>query len=1640
VVYWLERPICVNFPLPLRRDAASERQGSMSARSDTRKDDLIDRIVALSRSRLGAKAGPAETFLRAYYANVSAEDLAGSSVEDLYGAAIALWQFGRTRKLGQAKVRVYTPRLAEHGWASTHSVVEIVNDDMPFLVDSVTAELNRRELTVHIVIHPIVRVTRDAKGGVKEIAGKDAKDALAESYMHVEIDQQGSAELLTEIERSIETVLADVRASVADWRAMMGRADAVMKELTDHPPPVPQAETTTARDFLGWLIADHFTFLGYREYEFVGEGEAARTNVVAGSGLGLARDESFVIFEGLRNLAALPPDVRDFVRQPRLLMITKANRRSTVHRPVHLDTIGIKRFNAKGKVTGQYVFIGLFTSTAYSQTPREIPLLSEKVGRIIDRAGFPPNSHDAKALQHILDTFSRNELFQASEEELYEMALGVLRLQDRQRIALFVRKDSFERFVSCFVYVPRDRYTTELRLRFQKILEQSFNGSTAAFASHFGEETALVRVHIVIRTVPGKIPAYSIPEIVARLTETARTFADRLRDALIHGEGEERGMAAWRRYAEAFPVGYRDRFGPEAAVDDIAKAESVLGDQTQLALNLYRDVDAPEEELRFRVFHKTTPLPLSDVLPMLEALGLRVISESAYAIAPSGSAAKIWMHDFALTMPAGQSVDLGKIKPLFEDAFAGIWSGAIESDGFNRLVIAAQLDAREVSVLRAYAKYLRQAAIPFSQPYMESAVGRYPQIARRIVDLFKVLHDPAKQADAEVKSRGLLVELEHLFDSVTSLDDDRILRRFLNLVRVTLRTNYFQRVDGKPKPWISFKLDSHKVEDLPLPRPLVEVFVYSPRVEAIHLRGGKVARGGIRWSDRREDFRTEILGLMKAQMVKNAVIVPVGSKGGFFVKHPPAPEAGREAAQAEGIECYKTLMRGLLDITDNLTVDGVKPPAEVVRHDGDDPYLVVAADKGTATFSDIANGVARDYGFWLDDAFASGGSSGYDHKGMGITARGAWVAVQRHFRELGIDVQAQEHTVVGVGDMSGDVFGNGMLRSRKSKLLVAFDHRHIFVDPTPDPEKSFAERERLFKLPRSSWADYDKSLISKGGGVFERSLKSIKLTAEIKTLLGVAADTLTPAELIKAALKAPVDLLWLGGIGTYVKASDETNAEVGDRANDALRVDGRELRARVVGEGANLGVTQRGRIEYAQGGGRINTDAIDNSAGVDTSDHEVNIKVLLGDVVARGDMTIKQRDKLLVKMTDEVGHQVLRDNYLQTEALSVTEAEGGAALDPHVRLIRALEKTGRLNRAIEYLPDDEEIQRRQAAGQGLTRPELAVLLAYAKLTLYDQLLPSDLPDEPAVVDDLLRYFPEPIREQHRDSVMRHRLRREIVATVVTNSIVNRTGATFVNDMAERSGAAPSAIARAYYVVRAVFALRTTWEAIEQLDNKVPAATQYRMLRATQRLMERAMLWFLRHGAAGIDVAAEIERYAAGLAELETAFEAALEPARAAELTAAVRELTREGVPETLAQRIVRFGDLASGLDVVRIASRAKAPIAGVARLYFGIGARLGLDWLRAAAARVKAETGWQKLAVAATVEDLLALQAELTSRAIRAAGKLENVEKLAEGWLQQHKAGLARFDAVLAEMKASPTPEIAALTVAGRELRALTGA
>ena len=1617
----------------------------MSKRDEARKTEILDKLAAMARQRVQAgaavaNADTAEAFIRRFYANVDIDDLAERAPDDLYGSAIALWAFGRARPAGTAKVRVYSPRLAEHGWASTHTVVEIVNDDMPFLVDSITAEINRRDLSVHLVIHPVVPVVRDASGAATALADGGGR----ESFMHIEIDAQGDQAQLDSIRAGVEGVLADVRACVADWRQMLARVNEVIEGLDKNPPPRPVEEIRSTHDFLTWVAANNFTFLGYREYAYEGEGETFRSVVDNSRGLGLARNPDFVVFDVLRRIAELPA-LQHFVRAPDVLRVAKANRRSTVHRSAYLDAIGIKVYAADGAVVGEKVFLGLFTSTAYMQRPREIPLLRDKVEAVVKKANFPADGHNAKALQHILETHPREELFQSTVDELYDITLGILRLQERQRIALFLRRDPFDRFISALVYVPRDRFNTELRDRFHAILAKAYAGRKSAFYVQLSDDSALVRCHFIVGLTPGAVPDVRVEDVEAELVEAGRGFADRLKDALVAAEGEEKGLARLRRYQAAFPAAYREHFTPDQAVGDIVSIEAALSGETSLALNLYRSVEAAESELRLRIFHRDAPVPLSDILPMLESMGLKVMTEDPFRIQPLDAAASapagdVYMHDIALVAREVRELDLARVKPLFEAAFAAVWAGDAASDGFNRLVLGAAMSIREVTVLRALAAYLRQAGITFSQSYMEDTLAHYPKIARKLVDFFLAAHDPVTTKDREMKERGIAVEIAHMLDDVANLDEDRILRRFLNLLQCALRTNYFQTgADGKPKSYLSIKFDSLKIDELPLPRPLVEIWVYSTRVEAVHLRGGKVARGGIRWSDRREDFRTEILGLIKAQMVKNAVIVPVGSKGGFFVKRPPAPEAGREAFMAEGIACYQIMMRGLLDITDNIAPGGIVPPKNVHRRDGDDPYLVVAADKGTATFSDIANAISVEYGHWLGDAFASGGSAGYDHKGMGITARGAWEAVKRHFRELGLDTQEAAHTCVGVGDMSGDVFGNGLLRSPHTRLMGAFDHRHIFIDPNPDAAKAFAERQRMFKLPRSSWADYDTKLISEGGGVFDRKAKSIKLSAQIKAAFGIAADSLTPTELMKAMLKAEVDLLWFGGIGNYIKAASETNADAGDRANDAVRINGGDIRARVIGEGANLGCTQRGRIEYALTGaggkgGKINTDAIDNSAGVDTSDHEVNIKVLLGDVIARGDMTLKQRDALLARMTDELGEQVLRDNYLQTQALSLAEIDGAGGIDRIQRLMRAQEKTGRLNRAIEYLPDDDELSVRVASGKGLTRPELAVMLAYAKMALYDELLAGDLPDDPYLVDDLVKYFPHELRRDHKDAALRHRLRREIIATVVTNSIVNRAGIAFVHEIGERCGTGPADVARAYIVARQVFGMRALWGTVETLDNKVPAEIQYAMLREAMAVLDHATTWLLRHIPGTIDVAAALAVFGGGIDGLKHAIAGTLDEGRRAGFAARRDRLTEAGVPADLAADVAGLADLRAGLDLVRIAQNTGAPIDAVARCYFAFGARLGFDWLRETAARIPAQNPWQVRAVAATVDDLDSQQADLVGRAIAAHGASGDP---AADYLAGRGAALARYEALVVELRASAAADLAALTVAGRELRAL---
>jgi glutamate dehydrogenase len=1605
----------------------------MSANGDIGRGGRVEEMLKLVRAKLpSAQRAVVEDFATRYYHDVEPEDLEERQAADLYGAALSHWNFARKREPGRARIRVFNPTLEEHGWQSTHTIIEIVNDDMPFLVDSVTMEVNRHGLTLHLLIHPIVAVERGSDGVLTGVASGDDRNARRESFIHVEVDRVVDAVQRDGLAADIGNVLDDVRASVDDWKAMRERVHAVLAEVEKRAPPLPPDELAEGREFLHWLADDHFTFLGYRQHELASVKGEDVLRVVPDTSLGILREGPSK--DVAASFSALPPEVRAYARRPELLVVTKATSRSTVHRPGYLDYIAVKRFDAKGEVVGEDRFLGLFTSTAYSANPAQIPLLRRKVGDVITRAGLPPGGHAGKALINILDTYPRDELFQIGEDDLLRTARAILHLEDRQRFRLFVRRDAFERFLSCLIYAPRENYTTGLREKWQAILTKAFNGTSSEFNVHLSE-SPLARIMIMVRTTPGQIPEFDVRELEARLVAAARRWEDDLRDALIAGLGEARGNELYRQFGAAFPAGYREEFDARAAVPDI-EMMAKLTDAEPLAMALYRPLEAAPGTLRFKLFRRGGPVTLSDSLPMLESMGLKVVDERPYRISPEGLP-PVWMHDLGLASTAETEIEVDTLRPVFEDAFARVFRGEAENDNFNRLVVAARLPAEEIVVLRAYAKYLRQIGFALSQAFIESTFSAHADIARMLVELFKLRFDPGLAEPAQAQALAKIQEIDHALDKVENLSEDRVLRQYLVLILATTRTNFWRRDrEGRRRSFLSFKFDPAKVPGLPEPKPMFEISVYSTRFEGVHLRGGKVARGGLRWSDRAEDFRTEILGLVKAQMVKNTVIVPVGSKGGFVLKRAPSP-ADREAYLKEGVACYQNYLRGLLDLTDNRVGDKIVPPPDVKRHDPDDPYLVVAADKGTATFSDYANGISKEYGFWLGDAFASGGSAGYDHKAMGITARGAWESVKRHFREMGIDTQTTDFTVAGIGDMSGDVFGNGMLLSRHIKLVAAFDHRHVFLDPSPDPEVSFKERERMFKLPRSSWADYDGKLISKGGGVFPRSAKSIAVSPEAARAIGIAPTSLTPTELVNAILKAPVDLIYNGGIGTYVKASSETHAQVGDRANDALRVNGRELRCKVLAEGGNLGCTQLGRVEYALAGGRINTDAIDNSAGVDTSDHEVNIKILLGRPISEGELTEKQRNALLTEMTDDVAALVLRDNVFQTQSLSVTGRIAPRMLDAHQRFVQFLEKTGRLNRTLEFLPSDEEVAERRAAGKGLTSPERAVLLAYSKIWLYDELLASTLPDDPWVATALERYFPTALRKRYAQYMARHPLKREIIATYVTNSMVNRVGATFIHRILEATGAKPPETVRAYLLNREVFGFVELWKEIEALDNVIDDAVQSAMLIDTRRLIERGASWFLRSRRLTEDMGATIAHFAPQVAALATRLSQLLDAGERERIDAEVADYVAKGVPQTLAMRVVAFDTLYAALDIIEVAGATRRSPEAVAELYFQLSTRLGLPWLREKMTALPADAHWRILAKGAMLDDLSSLQRTITGEALAAAKDGVEAGALVAAWEERNRRSIERATQLLAELRAATPVDAAMLSVALRELHNL---
>ncbi|MBB4841672.1 glutamate dehydrogenase [Paucibacter oligotrophus] len=1602
--------------------------------------ERIDAVLALARQHQSAAhfKPMIESFGREYFARLDPEDLLARTPEDLLGALLSHLQFGAKRAPGQTLVRALNPAVAENGWASRHSVIDIVNDDMPFLVDTTTMEINRHGLTLHLIIHPIFAVERDAQGQLLAIRPRgeagNAPELKRESWMHIEVDRMVDAQQRADLVAGLERVLADVRLAVQDWPAMVSQLRGAIAELEQAPASLPKEQLQENRAFLEWLAEDHITLLGYRRHDLVSENGQDALRLVSGSGLGLLRESAEEKLSS--SFAALPANARAMARAPLpMILITKANTRSTVHRPGYTDYVGIKRYNAAGEVVGEHRFIGLFTSTAYSARVSETPLLRGRTRAITERAGLPPGGHLAKALQHILETYPRDDLFQISDDELYETALGILALGERQRLRLFVCRDPFDRFVSCLVYVPREAYSTDLRIKFQAILMSVFKGSSAEFDVQLSD-AVLARIHFTVRTTPGQMPSYDRKEVEARLAAAARRWDDDLRDALIDAEGEARGLALFKRWAAGFPLGYRERVSARAAVPDVVKIAG-LSAENPLALALYRPLGAQPGELGFKVYHRGAAVVLSDSLPMLEHMGVRVLGEYNHRVSENsgseaGEAAQISLHDFQLQAVVSDEIEAEALARLFEDAFARVFKGEVENDDFNRLVLRAGLASDEIVVLRAYAKYLRQIGFALSQATIEATLATHPRIARMLVSLFKLRFDPQAQdeAGAEAQVNGI----EKALEKVSNLQDDRVLRQLLALILATLRSNFWRTgvghtgAAGPRRSFLSFKFDSAKIPGLPQPRPLYEIFVYSPRFEGIHLRGGKVARGGLRWSDRPEDFRTEVLGLVKAQMVKNTVIVPVGSKGGFVLKKAP-PASDREAYLKEGVACYQDYLRALLDLTDNLAGGQVLPPPLVVRKDADDPYLVVAADKGTATFSDYANAVSAEYGHWLGDAFASGGSVGYDHKAMGITARGAWESVKRHFRELGVDTQTTDFTVVGVGDMSGDVFGNGMLLSRHIRLLAAFDHRHIFIDPNPDAATSFAERERLFKLPRSAWTDYEAQLISEGGGVWARSEKSIPISPQAQAALGITADRLAPNDLLSAILKAPVDLLYNGGIGTYIKAASEVHAEVGDRANDGLRINGAELRCKVVGEGGNLGATQRGRVEAALAGVRLNTDAIDNSAGVDTSDHEVNIKILLGLAMGDGEMTLKQRNTLLPKMTDEVAALVLRDNYFQTQALSIAGRQGVALLDAQARFIRFLERKGQLNRAIEFLPSDEQIAERKARGVGLTSPELAVLLAYSKMWLSDELMASDLPEDGWIGTAVERYFPAQLREKYAGYIPRHPLKREIIVTHVLNSMLNRVGSTFVHRLSESTGAKPAQIVRAYLATREVFGFVPLWLQIEALDNKVPDAVQAEMIEELGRLGSHATTWFLRSRRLAEPMEQVFARFTPAVAVLRQRLETMAEGSARAEAWVAA------GVPAELAQAVLRAESLFAALDIAEIADASQRPLDEVADVHASLGQRLGLAGLRQQIDALTPGSYWQTQAKMALGDDLAGLQRAIASDVLSHISG-EASDKL-QAWEQRNSDALERAQRLLGELSEAKGVDLAMLSVALRELRNL---
>ncbi|KIH84254.1 NAD-glutamate dehydrogenase [Pseudomonas batumici] len=1600
------------------------------------KADFQHQLQAALAQHINEQALPqVALFAEQFFGIISLDELTQRRLSDLAGCTLSAWRLLERFDHTQPQVRAYNPDYERHGWQSTHTAVEVLHPDLPFLVDSVRTELNRRGYSIHTLQTTVLSVRRGSKGELLEILpkGTQGEGVEKESLMYLEIDRSANAAELSVLSKELEQVLTEVRIAVADFEPMKAKVQDLLAGIDASQFAIDPEEKAEIKTFLQWLVNNHFTFLGYEEFVVRDEKDGGHIEYDAQSFLGLTK---------LLRAGLTPDDTRiedyavNYLREPTPLSFAKAALPSRVHRNAYPDYVSIRQIDADGKVIKECRFMGLYTSSVYGESVRVIPYISRKVTEIERRSGFQAKAHLGKELAQVLEVLPRDDLFQTPVDELFNTVMSIVQIQERNKIRVFLRKDPYGRFCYCLAYVPRDIYSTEVRQKIQQVLMERLKATDCEFWTFFSE-SVLARVQLILRVDPKNRLDIDPLQLENEVIQACRSWQDDYKSLVVEGFGEAQGTNVLADFPKGFPAGYRERFAAHSAVVDMQHLLS-LSDSNPLVMSFYQPLGqvSGQRELHCKLYHADTPLALSDVLPILENLGLRVLGEFPYHLRHHNGR-EFWIHDFAFTAAEGLDLDIQQLNDTLQDAFVHIVRGDAENDAFNRLVLTAGLPWRDVALLRAYARYLKQIRLGFDLGYIASTLNNHTDIARELTRLFKTRFYLARKLSVEdLDDKQLRLEQAILtaLDDVQVLNEDRILRRYLDLIKATLRTNFYQTdANGQNKSYFSFKFNPHAIPELPKPVPKFEIFVYSPRVEGVHLRFGNVARGGLRWSDREEDFRTEVLGLVKAQQVKNSVIVPVGAKGGFLPRRLPLG-GSRDEIAAEGIACYRIFISGLLDITDNLKDGALVPPANVVRHDDDDPYLVVAADKGTATFSDIANGIAIDYGFWLGDAFASGGSAGYDHKKMGITAKGAWVGVQRHFRERGINVQEDSITVVGIGDMAGDVFGNGLLMSDKLKLVAAFNHLHIFIDPNPEPASSFAERQRLFDLPRSAWSDYDASIMSEGGGIFSRSAKSIAISPQMKERFDIEADKLTPTELLNALLKAPVDLLWNGGIGTYVKASSESHADVGDKANDALRVNGNELRCKVVGEGGNLGMTQLGRVEFGLHGGGSNTDFIDNAGGVDCSDHEVNIKILLNEVVQAGDMTEKQRNQLLGSMTDEVGGLVLGNNYKQTQALSLAARRAVDRIAEYKRLMSDLEGRGKLDRAIEFLPSEEQLAERVAAGQGLSRAELSVLISYSKIDLKAALLESKVPDDEYLTRDMETAFPPMLVSKFAEAMRRHRLKREIVSTQIANDLVNHMGITFVQRLKESTGMSPANVAGAYVIVRDIFHLPHWFRQIEALDYKVSAETQLALMDELMRLGRRATRWFLRSRRNEQDAARDVAHFGPHLAALGLKLDELLEGPTREVWQARYQAYVKAGVPELLARMVAGTTHLYTLLPIIEAADVTGHDAAEVAKAYFAVGSALDLTWYSQQISDLRVANNWQAQAREAFRDDVDWQQRAITISVLKLVDAPQDMEARVALWLERNASMAERWRAMLVEIRAASGTDYAMYAVANREL------